>query len=381
MAKILWFNWSGGGNLPPSLGIARELTRRGHSVAFAGRPEMVGRVQRAGLRAIELTRAYEQVAQYPAGKYIPRAACYLTSPAVAEQVASVAAAEAPDLVIVDAMFPAALAEAAAFACPVVVMCHTAVFRALDRWRQMLAMLVGLRVEAGFTPLPASLDALWTARDRVVVTTLQTLDAAPGTLGNPDRLRYVGPCLETEPHAQPAALPWPEDDPAPLVLVSFSTAPEQGSPAKFQTTIDALSGLPLHAVVTVGDSVDPALLRPAANVAVFATADHDALMRRASLVVTHGGHGTLMRALRHGLPLLVIPGMAHDQAVNAAAVDAWGVGRALPGDATAAMMATAVQTLLHTPHSRDAARAIAKDLAGVDGAAGAATEIEALLSVH
>ena len=44
--KILWMNWSGGGNLPPSLGIARVLTERGHDVSFAGRPEMVGRVQR-----------------------------------------------------------------------------------------------------------------------------------------------------------------------------------------------------------------------------------------------------------------------------------------------------------------------------------------------
>jgi hypothetical protein len=35
MAKILWLNWSGGGNLPPSLGVARALTERGHSVAFA----------------------------------------------------------------------------------------------------------------------------------------------------------------------------------------------------------------------------------------------------------------------------------------------------------------------------------------------------------
>jgi hypothetical protein len=36
MAEILWLNWSGGGNLPPSLGIARVLTERGHRVSFAG---------------------------------------------------------------------------------------------------------------------------------------------------------------------------------------------------------------------------------------------------------------------------------------------------------------------------------------------------------
>src|ERR1700687_2667796 len=82
MARILWLNWSGGGNLPPSLGIARVLTERGHTVAFAGRPEMAPRVKTAGLRAIEITQAYEQVERYPQGSFLTRMSCYLTSPAV-----------------------------------------------------------------------------------------------------------------------------------------------------------------------------------------------------------------------------------------------------------------------------------------------------------
>ena len=61
MARIRWLNWSGGGNLPPSLGIARVLTERGHRVAFAGRPEMVPRVRTAGFRAIEVNEAYSQL--------------------------------------------------------------------------------------------------------------------------------------------------------------------------------------------------------------------------------------------------------------------------------------------------------------------------------
>ncbi len=95
MARILWLNWSGGGNLPPSLGIARALEERGHVVTFAGRPEMVPRVDAAGFRAIELTRAYEQVERYPQGSFLTRMSCYLTSPATAEQVRSVVAEEAP----------------------------------------------------------------------------------------------------------------------------------------------------------------------------------------------------------------------------------------------------------------------------------------------
>src|ERR1700674_5221122 len=97
MARILWLNWSGGGNLPPSLGIARVLTERGHAVAFAGRPEMVPRVEAAGFRAIELTQAYAEVDRYPAGSPLTRAACYLTSPAVAAQARDVVASEAQEV--------------------------------------------------------------------------------------------------------------------------------------------------------------------------------------------------------------------------------------------------------------------------------------------
>jgi MGT family glycosyltransferase len=316
------------------------------------------------------------VASYP-NKWIPKAASFLTSPAVAEQISALLASETPDLVIVDAMFPVALVEAAHFGRPTIVMCHTCVWRGLEMWEKIFAMLVALRVEAGFSLLPTSLEELWMTRDRVLATTLKALDDAPGELAHADRLRHVGPVLERERHGVRVPLPWRDDDPAPLVLVSFSTMPEQGSVAKFQNAIDALAELPVHGVVTVGDSVDPTALKPAANVVVFATTDHDDSMRRAALVVTHGGHGTFMRALKYGLPVVVIPGMAADQPVNAAAAQAWGVGRALPGDATADMMRSAVEEVLASPSCRDAARAIARQLAGVDGASNAADEIEQL----
>src|SRR5579872_6680843 len=176
MARILWLNWSGGGNLPPSLGVARVLTARGHDVAFAGRPEMVPRVRTAGFRAIEFTDAYAQVERYPQGSFLTRMSCYLTSPAVEAQVDQVVAAERPDLVLIDAMFPAALARASGFARPTVVFVHTFVFRQLEMWRKMIATLDGMRQQAGFPALPP-LDALWRPRDRIVSTSLGAFDAA------------------------------------------------------------------------------------------------------------------------------------------------------------------------------------------------------------
>ncbi len=378
MADMLWLNWSGGGNLPPSLGIARVLAARGHRVSFAGRPEMVPRVERAGFRAIELKRAYEQAGRYPQNKWLPKAASFLTSPAVAEELRALLDTENPDLVIVDQMFPVAHLEAGRFGRPSVAICHTTVWRGLNMWRSFFAMLVGLRTEAGFDSIPSDLEHHWMARDKLIATTVKSLDDAPGVLGNAHKLVHVGPVLERERHGVRVALPWPDDPAIPLILVSFSTMPEQGSVTKFQNAIDALADLPVRGVVTVGDSVDPAALRGTANVVVFATADHDDLMRRASLVLTHGGHGTFMRALQNGLPMVVVPGLGGDQPVNAAAAEDWQVGRALPADAGAAMMREAVKQVLGAAGFRERAAKISGQLRGLDGAGNAAEEIELLL---
>lgn len=376
MARILWLNWSGGGNLPPSLGIARVLTERGHAVAFAGRPEMVPRVEAAGFRAIELTQAYAEVDRYPAGSPMTRAACYLTSPAVAAQVRAVVASEAPEIVLIDGMFPAALAEAPAFGCPTAAVCHTFCFRMLDRWRNTNnTLLNGMRQQAGFGSLPG-LDELWQSRDRIIVTSLAEFDASP--LPGWETVRHVGPVLEDEKCAVPTALPWAADDPTPLVLMSFSTGFEQRSPEKLQRGLDALADLPVHVVATTGGIVDPAELVPPANALVLSYAAHDPILRRAALAVTHGGHGTLMRALRHGVPMVVIPGLAHDQALNAATVQGWGVGIGLPGDADAGAMRAAAQEVLSARSYQQNATRMSAALAGVDGAANAADEIEALL---
>ncbi|MGO4869145.1 MAG: glycosyltransferase [Roseiarcus sp.] len=375
MAKILWLNWSGGGNLPPSLGVARALAERGHIVAFAGRPEMVPRVKTAGFRAIEITRAYEQVERYPQGSFLTRMSCYLTSPAVEEGVRAVVAAEAPDLALIDAMFPAALAQAGYFGRPSAVFVHTFVFRQLEMWRGMIAKLDGMRRQAGFESLPP-LDVLWRSRELIVSTSLGEFDApiAPGW----ENVRHVGPVLEDERFAVPTTLPWAQSDPTPLVLVSFSTGFEQRNVEKVQRALDALADLPVHVVATTGGIVAPNELAAPQNAVVLDYAAHDPIMRRAALVVTHGGHGTAMRALSCGVPMVVIPGIAGDQPFVAAAVQEWGAGRALPGDADAAAMRESAVRVLAEPAYRAEARRRAKALARADGPAGAASAVESLL---
>ncbi|HTV26519.1 MAG TPA: nucleotide disphospho-sugar-binding domain-containing protein, partial [Xanthobacteraceae bacterium] len=148
--------------------------------------------------------------------------------------------------------------------------------------------------------------------------------------------------------------------------------------KVQRALDALADLPVHVVATTGGIVAPNEVATPANAVVLNYAAHDPIMRRAALVMTHGGHGTAMRAMRHGVPMVVIPGLAGDQPFVAAAVQEWGAGRALPGDAGTDAMRAAAQEVLSTPSFSSKAKEKSAMLAGIDGAANAANEVEALL---
>jgi UDP:flavonoid glycosyltransferase YjiC (YdhE family) len=192
--------------------------------------------------------------------------------------------------------------------------------------------------------------------------------------------HGAPVLDLERRAIPVELPWQTDDPTPIVLVSFSTVREQRDPRMLQQALDALSTLPVHVVATTGSIVDPADLDTPDNAWLTPFADHEQLMAVASFVVGHGGHGTTMRAIRRGLPIVGIPAKGGDQAPNLALVESWGAGLSLPGDADTPSIRAAAKRLLDEPTFAEEAqrRSRAFDGAG-DGAKLAADSIETLLS--
>jgi UDP:flavonoid glycosyltransferase YjiC (YdhE family) len=375
MGKYLWACWDGGGNLTPSLGVAAALTRRGHEVVFAGRGQMLGRVLAAGHRARELTHAYtliDRLCFHPQAEVFG----YLASPLVGEELAATVAQEAPDAMVIDAMFSAALDVAGRVRIPTAVMLHTFARRMGTAWRANLAMQSEGRVKGGFAPL-APIDELWGARDMVHCNTLAAFDDEGDLpLAN---LRHGAPILYEEARAGATLLPWPRDDARPLVLLSFSTVARQRSPAALQSALDALAPLPVNVVVTTGGIVDPAELALPANAQAVAFASHDALMPRAALVVAHAGHGTTMRALRHGVPLVLTPAGAGDQPFVAAAVEAWGAGIALPREAAAEPIRAAAERVLAEPGYRRAATSLGARFAGLDGSELAAEALGMLLS--
>jgi UDP:flavonoid glycosyltransferase YjiC (YdhE family) len=101
------------------------------------------------------------------------------------------------------------------------------------------------------------------------------------------------------------------------------------------------------------------------------------MPRCDLVVCHGGHGTIVRALASGTPVLVCPN-AGDQNENAARVDWAGVGVRLPRRlCSPRALRLAVERAIADPRLAARAGALQSWAAVNDGAERAADEVEKL----
>jgi UDP:flavonoid glycosyltransferase YjiC (YdhE family) len=376
VATIMWACWDGGGNLSPSLGIAKALEARGHDVRFYGRPDMVERTTAAGLSASALRDAWRDVDRY---SFHPLATIfgYTSSPAVGAEMVEIAMDIRPDVVVIDAMLSAALQVAPQFPCPTAIMLHTFFHQHIGMWQANFAMQSESRVRAGFDPLD-DLGVLWGQRDLLHVNALRAFDGYPAV--DWGYVVHGAPVLDLESRANPVELPWDGEDRTPIVLLSFSTVVEQRDPRMLQQALDALSPLPVHVVATTGSIVDPVELNAPDNAWITPFADHDQLMALASFVVGHGGHGTTMRAIRRGLPIIGIPAKGGDQAPNLALVESWGAGIALPGDADTPAIRAAARRLLDEPAFAEEAARRSRSFEGAgDGATLAADSIETLLS--
>src|SRR5699024_853387 len=122
---------------------------------------------------------------------------------------------------------------------------------------------------------------------------------------PGNVRYIGPLLDASDWSKPWIFSWRHGSDHPRALVSFSTTNQDQTDA-LQRTVNAIGRIKIDAVATLGPALKDHSLHAPANVTLLPSAPHDAVMKEVSLVVTHGGHGTVSRALLHGLPLLVMP---------------------------------------------------------------------------
>jgi len=214
-----------------------------------------------------------------------------------------------------------------------------------------------RATLGLGPLEHLLDQFKVAEAELLATS-RAFDFPCSAL--PERVKYVGPQLGDPNWAQKWKSPWPASDQRPLVAVSFSTT-FQNHAAVLQRVIDALATLPVRVLVTLGGAIKAGDLKPAANCVLVESAPHSQVMREAALVVNHGGHGTVMRAVVSRAAMLVIP-HGRDQNDNAVRITERGAGLALMPDASTEAIRTACERLLNEPSFGRAAKELGDTVA-------------------
>lgn len=157
-------------------------------------------------------------------------------------------------------------------------------------------------------------------------------------------------------------------PGPLLYVTFGSrvGAMDGARAAFGTVLAAVAGIEARVLVTVGRDLDPASLGPVpANVAVQAWVDQEQVLARCDAVLCHGGSGTTMGALAHGVPVGFLPFFA-DQPANARAVVAAGAGLLPDGPARVPAVRAMAEALLGDARYRAAARRLASEMAALPG---------------
>jgi MGT family glycosyltransferase len=225
-------------------------------------------------------------------------------------------------------------------------------RSLAVFRTGLPALNQARAEFGLAPLRDGLDLVGKA-DQILVCSSPSYDFAPGSV--PANVCYVGPQLDD---AAGAASGSPPDRPLVLVGLSSTIMRQEGL---LQRAADALGQLPVRGLITTGPAVDPAVIVAPPNVTITRWVRHADVLPHCSAVITHGGHGTVMKALIAGVPLVVVP-LGRDQPDNAARVVHAGAGIRLRKRASASALRAATAQVIEDPRYRAAARRMAGRLA-------------------
>jgi UDP:flavonoid glycosyltransferase YjiC (YdhE family) len=362
MKSIMFATWDGGGNVPPAIGIARELARRGNGVRMLGHARQREAIEGAGLDFV----AYEKAMPYSClGNNTPITMMKVFGDrGMGKDLLAEYRRQPADVVVIDYMLMGALDAARRAGLPYVPLGHTFEEYFRKKWMSGPMGLSGkLR---GLAPLRA-IDAAQT----VLVPTLAELDPATAhrQAGN---LVYTGPVLDP-------VVPSDLGSREPTILISLSTFKFPKMRPALQAILDAVAGLPARVIVTTGPVINPADLIAGPNTEVHTWGDHDALMSQATLLIGHGGHATTMRALAHGLPMVIMP--MHrmlDQTMIGTVIEQAGVGRRVgKGDSPAKLRPVIAAMLTDGPHRAAAAR-LAASIRANPGAPNAADRIEALI---
>jgi MGT family glycosyltransferase len=399
--KILVAGWDSGGGVEAVQTVVDRAVARGHQVRVLGTEGLRSRFESAGatflrykyapdndLRQPETDLVKDWQTRNPLSQWRRVRDRQLCGPAreFCRDVAEELRRETADVTVVDTMIPAAMFGAEVTGVRAVIVMHgpymiprpeipplgtgwmpgkgplgrlrdrSAAAVTLAVFRSWMPALNRVRAEVGLPPV-RGLPGLMARADRVLVCSSPSYDFGSGSV--PANVRYVGPQLDDDPGEGSGE--WRAGEPGqPLVLVGLSSTVMRQE-ALLQRAADALGQAQVRGLVTTGPAVDPAVISAPPDVTVTRWVRHADVLPHCSAVITHGGHGTVMKALIAGVPLVLVP-LGRDQPDNAARVVHTGAGIRLRKNASFGALRTAVSRVIEDPRYRAAARRMAARLA-------------------
>jgi MGT family glycosyltransferase len=370
----------------PTVGLVRELTRRGHRVTYAVGTHLAPLVAGAGAEPVPCTSLLPlDGAAWPEEPIAAMALFLDEGIHVLPQVTAALDARPPDLVLHDIGGLAGPVAAARWGVRAVQLSPAAVAwegYEEDMAEPIAAMKAAPEADAFYARFAAWLRAHGVERapDDVLGRPEHGIVLIPRLLQPEadrvaDRFAFVGPVLD---EARLATETWtPPRGAEHIAYVALGTA-FTAQPAFFRACAHALAGDGRHVVLAVGERVDPAALGElGTGVEVHRTAPQLGILAHASVFFTHAGMGSAAEALWLGVPTVCFP-QAVDQFANAERLVALGLGRRITAPEDPAAIRADAEAVAGDAAMAARLAAARAEVRGAGGAAVAADAVEALL---
>jgi UDP:flavonoid glycosyltransferase YjiC (YdhE family) len=376
------FTFTGGrGHAEPLVPIARAVEAAGHTVAFAGRPSVLPTVEALGFTVFATERAREAPAtRLPLREIDTKREEREFREGFADRIArdraprvlALCAEWKPDLVVSEETDFSGMVAAERLGLPYASVLVLAA-GSFVRPAVVAEPLNALRAEHGLQP-----DSELAMLSRYLV-----LSPFPPSFRDP-AFPLPATAHSFRAHTNSAGTdgpPWlVRRHDVPIVYFTLGTVFNLESGDLFARVLAGLRELPINVIVTVGSEIDPGELDPVpGNVHVERYIPQSVVLPQCSAVVSHGGSGSVLGALAHGRPMVLLP-MGADQPLNATRCEALGVGRVLDAlRATPETVREAVSAVLSDPTYRASAEGIREEIAALPDSEHAVTLLERLVA--
>jgi UDP:flavonoid glycosyltransferase YjiC (YdhE family) len=309
MKRILTLATAGaGGDLQPLIAVTLELLRRGHQIRVLGDNSVASTIKDLGIETIVLPPTYDfgprLIAAIRDGQTLEPAAqgelvqqrTAAWSKELAARIQPLIHEHKPDFLLTS-LFGAGVASMATSATSLPWCVINSTFyvgpnppRALESDFSSRAVPL-IRY---FMPLLAQARLVLHATDSI-------FDFGNVTL--PPKHHYVGPLIWETRAPIPSYLNEPGD---PWVLVTLSSQ-QQDDIALAQVALQALAHQPVRVFMTLGGGHQPSEINQIPdNARVEQYVPHSKVLEQSKLLISHAGHGSVMKALWYGVPMVLIP---------------------------------------------------------------------------